>query len=159
MDPKLISEVNEYVVNIFNHILSIEERALAQSQFSDLTVNEMHVIEAISLQGASRSSDIADKLKITMGTLSVSIQNLVKKGYVERRRGEPDRRIVQLHLTKKGRLLYRLHRKFHMLMIQDTLAGMNPDEVDAVIKGLRNLDGFLIGKAQEFEVSEEDLHE
>lgn len=47
------------------------------------------------------SSEVAKELSITVGTLTVAINNLVKKGYVERIRSEDDRRVVKLGLTKK----------------------------------------------------------
>ncbi len=78
-----------------------------------------------------------------MGTLSVSIQNLVKKGYVERVSSPSDRRVVLLKLTKRGKLLYRMHRKFHLNMVAETLNGMEPEEAATLVKGLRNLHRFL----------------
>ena len=79
MDHSTILEMNEFLVSIFNEILLIEETSLKMSEFSDLSIKEMHTIEAIGLGGNLSSSEVAKKIAITMGTLSVSIQNLVKK--------------------------------------------------------------------------------
>lgn len=143
MDYELMEEMNEYLVMIFNEILVIEENSLKQSEFSDLTIKEMHTIEAIGLSGTLNTSDVAKKLSITVGTLSVSVNNLVKKGYVLRSTSEEDRRVVYLSLTKKGKLLYRLHHKFHLKMVAQTLTGLSEDESTALVKGLRNLHSFL----------------
>ena len=67
----------------------------------------------------------------------------MKKGYVERIRNDNDRRVVKLGLTKKGRLLYRLHDKFHRDMVKETLEGLNQEEAEMLIKGLKNLHVFL----------------
>src|SRR5699024_9264129 len=104
---------------------------------------EMHTIEAIGITGMPSSSEVARKLSVTIGTLSVSVQNLVKKGYVERIRLPEDRRVVRLKLTKRGKLLYRLHRKFHLNMVEETLQGLENNEAEVLIKGLRNLHTFL----------------
>lgn len=143
LEFETINEINEYLVMIFNEILLIEEDALKQSEFSDLTIKEMHTIEAIGLNGNLSSSEVAKRLSVTVGTLSVSVQNLVKKGYVERVRLPEDRRVVNLRLTKRGKLLYRLHRKFHLNMVNQTLSGLNDSEALALQKGLRNLHTFL----------------
>ena len=103
----------------------------------------MHTIEAIGLEGDLSSSQVAEKLSVTKGTLSVSIQNLVTKGYVERVRLEEDRRVVRLKLSKKGKLLFRLHRKFHLDMVRDTIVGLDKKEAEMLIKGLGNLHNFL----------------
>ena len=143
MDFETVQEINEYLVMIFNEILLIEESALKKSEFSDLTIKEMHTIEAIGLTAELSSSEVAKKLSVTVGTLSVSVQNLVKKGYVERVRLPEDRRVVNLRLTKRGKLLYRLHRKFHLNMVNQTLSGLSDVEAFALQKGLRNLHSFL----------------
>ena len=143
MDNGTVTKINDYLVQIFNEVLLIEENSLRQSEFSDLTIKEMHTIEAIGLEGDLSSSQVAEKLSVTKGTLSVSIQNLVTKGYVERVRLEEDRRVVRLKLSKKGKLLFRLHRKFHLDMVRDTIVGLDKKEAEMLIKGLGNLHNFL----------------
>lgn len=100
MEPNL-ETVNDYLVSVFNDILTIEESELKKSQFNDLSITEMHTIEAIGMYKKKTSSEVAKELSITVGTLTVAINNLVKKGYVERLRSEDDRRVVKLGLTKK----------------------------------------------------------
>lgn len=143
MDFETINEVNAYLVRIFNEIMQIEEDSLRMSTFANVSIKEMHTIEAIGLVENPTSTEVANKLGVTVGTLSVSIQNLVKKGFVERVSSPEDRRVVKLKLTKQGRLLYRLHHKFHMEMVRQTLNGLELDEAQALMKGLRNLNQFL----------------
>lgn len=142
MDP-LVDEINQYLVTIFNEVLSIEEDALKGSLFQDVSVKEMHTIEAIGMNRDRTMTQVANTLCVTVGTLTASIHNMVKKDYVERVRSEEDRRVVQLGLTKKGRVLYRLHDKFHREMVTETIDEMEPNEIDALIKGLRKLHEFL----------------
>lgn len=142
MDPK-INEINGYLVSIFNDVLMIEERTLQTSQFKDVSIKEMHTIDAIGMYQEHTTSEVAKKLGITAGTLTVSVNNLVRKGYVNRVRSEKDRRVVKLALTKKGRLLYRLHDKFHRDMVRETLTEMSEEEAEVLMKGLLNLHSFL----------------
>ncbi|WP_245175690.1 MarR family winged helix-turn-helix transcriptional regulator [Granulicatella sp. WM01] len=141
--------INEYLVNVFNKIMDIEETALKISRFSDLSIKEMHTIEAIGIANPLSSTEIAKKLNITVGTLTVAVNNLVRKGYVERLRLDDDRRVVRLKLTKEGKLLYRIHAKFHRLMVIETLKGMDEAEVRILVKGLKNLHTFLFEKQEE----------
>lgn len=139
----LVDEINECLVTIFNEVLTIEETALKGSMFKDISVKEMHTIEAIGMDRERTMTQVSTVLCVTVGTLTVSINNLVKKGYVERVRCEKDRRVVKLGLTKKGRLLYRLHDKFHRDMVKETIEEMDADEIETLIKGLRNLHIFM----------------
>ncbi|MGP6139685.1 MULTISPECIES: MarR family winged helix-turn-helix transcriptional regulator [unclassified Jeotgalibaca] len=138
-----IDQINHYLVSIFNEVLDIEEEALQVSNFSDISISEMHTIEAIGLYAEHTSSEVAKKLNITAGTLSVAIRTLVNKGYVVRLRREDDRRVIRLGLSKKGKLVYRLHDKFHREMVKRTIVGMEDEEVEVLLKGLKNLHSFL----------------
>lgn len=142
MEPQ-INEINEYLVSIFNDVLMIEERTLQTSQFKDVSIKEMHTIDAIGMYQEHTTSEVAKKLGITVGTLTVSVNNLVRKDYVNRVRSDKDRRVVKLALTKKGRLLYRLHDKFHRDMVRETIQEMSREEAELLMKGLINLHGFL----------------
>ena len=139
MEPNL-ETVNDYLVSVFNDILTIE---LKKSQFNDLSITEMHTIEAIGMYKKKTSSEVAKELSITVGTLTVAINNLVKKGYVERLRSEDDRRVVKLGLTKKGKLLFRVHQHFHREMVKNILKGMEQEEEQALLRALKNLHDFL----------------
>ena len=142
MEPNL-ETVNDYLVSVFNDILTIEESELKKSQFNDLSITEMHTIEAIGMYKKKTSSEVAKELSITVGTLTVAINNLVKKGYVERLRSEEDRRVVKLGLTKKGKLLFRVHQHFHREMVKNILKGMEQEEEQALLRALKNLHDFL----------------
>ena len=142
MEPNL-ETVNDYLVSVFNDILTIEESELKKSQFNDLSITEMHTIEAIGMYKKKTSSEVAKELSITVGTLTVAINNLVKKGYVERLRSEDDRRVVKLGLTKKGKLLFRVHQHFHREMVKNILKGMEQEEEQALLSALKNLHDFL----------------
>ena len=136
-------QVNDYLTSIFNNVLVIEESSLRGSQFKDVSIKEMHTIDVIGTMPNATPSDISKELLVTLGTVTTSLNNLERKGYIERRRSSIDRRIVHLSLTKKGRLLYRLHKRFHNRMVMQVVEGMSSEEKNAMQKGLQNLYNFL----------------
>lgn len=146
MDQDRVKRVNDQLVLIFNEILEIQERVLKKSRFSDLTLKEMHTIEAIAQDGSLSSNQVAKNLKVTPGTLTVAIQGLEKKGYVKRVKSDKDRRVVLLQLTDRGQAIYQVHKDFHQEMVEETLTGLDPKEVEVLTKGLNNLQQFLLKK-------------
>lgn len=98
--------LNSILVKLFNDIMHIEEHALITDEFKNLTVNDMHIIEAVGIDKPKKMSEIARQLGVTMGTLTTGINGLVKKGYVERHRSDKDRRIVYASLTTSGHKAY-----------------------------------------------------
>lgn len=135
--------VNDYLTSIFNNVLVIEESSLRGSQFKDVSIKEMHTIDVIGSMPNATPSDISKELLVTLGTVTTSLNNLERKGYIERRRSSIDRRVVHLSLTKKGRLLYRLHKRFHNRMVMQVVEGMSSEEQKVMQKGLQNLYNFL----------------
>ncbi|KXU05033.1 Transcriptional regulator of fatty acid biosynthesis FabT [Streptococcus oralis] len=135
--------VNDYLTSIFNNVLVIEEVSLRGSRFKDISIKEMHTIDVIGKFPEATPSKVSKELMVTLGTVTTSLNNLERKGYIERIRSDQDRRVVYLHLTKKGRLVHRLHKRFHKAMVEKIIDGMSPEEMDVMGKGLTNLYQFL----------------
>ena len=138
--------VNKLLVETFNDILYIEEKALKEGSFNDVSITEVHTIEAIGMYEKKMMSEVAKNLDITVGTLTVAVNKLVKKDYVQRFKSQDDKRIVLIGLTKKGRLLYRVHDKFHKDMVRETINGMSEDETRILAEALGRLNDFLTEK-------------
>lgn len=134
--------INELLVDSFNKITAIERDALKKGPLNDLTINELHAIEAIGTEERTMT-EIARRLNVTVGTLTTMVNRLVKKEYVERISSEEDRRVVKIILTKKGKFAYRLHDRFHHIMIRNMLADIDEAEYGVLIRALSALDRFI----------------
>lgn len=146
---QVTGRINELLVDVYTDILKIEENAFKAGQFSDASIKEVHTVEAIGMYEPKTMSEVARSLKITVGTLSVAINNLVKKGYVERYKSEDDRRLVKVGLTKKGRLLYRVHAQFHLDMVNSCTDDFSSQELEILEKALEKLNVYFSGKLYE----------
>jgi len=139
----IFDSLNSILVTLFNDIMSIEERALITDEFKDITVTDMHIIEAIGISEPRTMSIISKSLGVTMGTLTVGINGLVKKGYVIRTRGEKDRRIVYASLTDKGLAAYNHHMNFHKEMIDSISSDLTKEEAAVLTKTFTKLENFF----------------
>lgn len=139
----IYESLNSLLVTLFNDILSIEERALITEEFKDITVTDMHIIEAIGVKEPRTMSTISKSLGVTMGTLTVGINGLVKKGYVIRTRGEKDKRIVYASLTEKGKAAFIHHMRFHKNMIDEVTQDLSQEEAEVLIKTFSRLEDFF----------------
>ena len=135
--------LNNVLVRLFHDIMTLEEKAIRTGEFSEISNNDMHIIEAIGIDEPRNMSFVAKKLSVTVGTLTIAVNNLVKKGYVNRTRSEKDRRVVLISLTEKGRRAYEHHRLFHDKMIKATIANMSEQEEEVLAQALTNLIGFF----------------
>ena len=140
--------INDVLVHLFNEIMELEEQAIITEEYKDITNNDMHIIEAVGL-GGNKMSDIAAKLNITVGSLTTSMNSLVKKGYVKRERGEEDRRVVYISLSDKGKKAFVHHARFHKEMITSIMDEFDDDEKKILIRGLTKLDNWFKDKEEE----------
>ena len=135
--------INQVLVHLFNEIWALEEKAIISDEFKDLTNNDMHIIEAVGPGDGNNMSTIARKLRITVGSLTTSMNSLVNKKYATRSRSELDRRVVNICLTEKGIAAYRHHEIFHQQMTEAVLAQLKQNEIDILLHSLEKLSDFF----------------
>ena len=135
--------LNELLVKLFKDILEIESRSLITEEFSDITCNDMHIIEAIGVEEPRNMKTVASLMSVTTGTLTKAIESLCEKGYVTRERSTEDKRVVMIRLTDRGRSAYYHHEQFHRQMIQNIAAEMNEQETEVLIYALAKLVDYV----------------
>lgn len=138
--------LNTFFVETFNKILALEERYISRNTDSELSVRELHIIEAVSVLEATKSSTMsktAQHLSITIGALTTAVNVLVRKGYIKRGQDKSDRRVVYLHLTERGAEAEKIHQKFHQQMIGNVSESLSVEEFEALISSLEKLSNFF----------------
>ena len=137
--------INELLVEVFNNILDIEGENLRKHGVK-LSMTEVHVLEAIKNVEVATMGNVAQKLRVTLGTLTTSINVLVRKKYVERYRDESDRRRVFLVLTKQAHDVLKIHDQFHNDMINNVIKDLNIEKDEVLVKSLENLSRYFKNK-------------
>lgn len=135
--------INDFFVRIFNKILALEEHAIDEA---DISVNEVHIIEAVAELaqcGESTMKNIAKRLNLTPGATSVAVNTLVNKGYLRRENGLEDRRKIFIFITEKAQKAEEKHRNFHADMIHSIATRLNDEELATLSKSLISLEEFF----------------
>ena len=81
------------------------------AKLGKLSAPQLRTICVIGRNENIRMKDIADRMELTTGTVTVMIDRLQQMGLVERKRNESDRRSYKILLSEKGRRYYEEHRK------------------------------------------------
>ena len=68
----------------------------------NLTISQFGVLEAVYHLGPMQQNRLAKKILKSTGNMTLVINNLEKRGLVERQRDPADRRCIVVHLTKAG---------------------------------------------------------
>ena len=138
-------ELNNFLVKLFNNILKIEEDSLKKDEFRDLSVREMHILEAIEKGNSSQLmlSKIARGLSITPGTLTVAMNALERKGYLDRNKSATDGRVVEVKLTPKGKSANVWHAKFHHDLVDAVGNNLTEQELEVFTCGLKKITTYF----------------
>ena len=141
------TQLNDLLVKAFRNIEEIEEQSLRKSNGMDLTISEIHLIEAVGpLKEGSQGktiSEISEFLGISLPSVTLAINKLVKKGYVTKQKCDSDGRLVYVTLTRSGQKAEHAHRYFHRSMVRSISKSMDDAEKQALKKGIEKLNLFL----------------
>ncbi len=108
-------------------VLSSKVAALELSA-SGLTISQFGVLEVLFHKGDLTANDLSRKILKTKGNLTMVIDNLDRKGFVERRPCENDRRKIYITLTPEGRNLIEDVFPRHARSISDFMQVLTSDE-------------------------------
>lgn len=140
---KYLDLVNGIFVEIFNDILKIEEKAVVSASGAALTINEIHILEAVGPNTPLSMGNVAHRLGISLPALTIGVNRLVGKGYIERERLETDRRKVMVQLTRKGRKAYEHHMAYHKKMVEAIVDDLDLASMPVLVDGLKRLREFF----------------
>lgn len=136
-------EINRLLVDLFDDIVELERKVLITDEFKDISSNDMHIINAIGKKEPKNMSTLAGSLRVTVGTLTIAINNLVKKGYVNRFRSQEDKRVVLVSLSDKGENAYKHHEDFHKGFVEYVTKGLDMAQKSQLIGMLQKIHGFI----------------
>jgi len=70
-----------------------------------VSVPQLLCLQCLYENGKMSMSDIAENIMVNVSTVTGIVDRLEQKGFLERRRVSPDRRVITIALTEKGRSL------------------------------------------------------
>jgi DNA-binding MarR family transcriptional regulator len=72
-----------------------------------ISVSQCYILEALSSHSPLTMNELADKMYLSISTVTRVVDQLVKKGLVLREEGTHDRRIRTINMTPEGKTVYK----------------------------------------------------
>lgn len=128
--PAPISEtakLSHQLVELYERLSSWEQDVVKSS---GLSTPQMHTIEIVGHEDGSplRMKELAKKMGVTTGTLTVMIDRLEQQGLLKRTPHETDRRSYLIALTEKGQTLFAEHHQYHLRLTEEITATLSAEE-------------------------------
>lgn len=135
-----IEQLTNEIYGFFNRFASWEASIIRPS---DLTFSETHAIEMLGIYSKMNMKTLANKLAVTRGTVTVTVDRLEKGGYAKRSSIEEDRRSYIIELTPEGQQAFEEHHKHHLHLTEELMALLNKEEADTLLSMLQKFNENL----------------
>ena len=101
--------------------------------------SDFRVLEILLHKGPMPVNAIGPKVYLNPGSVSVAVDRLYKKGYVDRVECKEDRRIRTVSLTEKGRQVFGPMFRQHTALIKRAFQGISSTEMQQLEQVLKKL--------------------
>jgi DNA-binding MarR family transcriptional regulator len=122
-----IDRIAEKIIIFYEKISSWEQSVV---KGSGISTNQMHALEIIGRNKAMRMKDMAEKMGITTGSLTVTIDRLEKQGMLKRVPHAHDRRSYMIELTPKGEKHFLQHSQYHLDFTHEIVTTLDEKELE-----------------------------
>ena len=106
---------------------------------SGLSPAQMHTVEIIGHNQNMRMKELAERLGVTTGSLTVGIDKLEDLGLVERKPHESDRRSWLIVLTDAGKQMYEQHHKYHQEFTNEISRDLSLEQINNLTEHLNTI--------------------
>ncbi|NLW81910.1 MAG: MarR family transcriptional regulator [Desulfovibrionales bacterium] len=106
-----LERLSDLLVEFYEKLSSWEQAVVRDTP---ITLPQMHTLEILGQHPPLRMKELAAKMGVTTGTLTVNVDRLEKLGLVARIPHETDRRSILVGLTEQGRVLFQEHHAHHL---------------------------------------------
>jgi len=124
---KEVSALNTYI-KLVRAVESLNQRLYTSLGKYSLTESQFAVLEALYHLGPLNQRELSRKLLRSPGNITMVIDNLEKRNFVKRERGELDRRIYIIHLTPEGKDFIKRIFPEHLSSIVKELSVLSEEE-------------------------------
>lgn len=107
---------------------AFEARVLGHGTLGELTMSQFGVLEALYHLGPLCQGALSQKLLKSTGNMTLVLDNLEKRGLVQRIRSQEDRRMVTIELTCAGRERIEAIFPLHAAAIQAEMSVLTAEE-------------------------------
>jgi MarR family transcriptional regulator, 2-MHQ and catechol-resistance regulon repressor len=132
-NKKEVTALNTYI-KLVRAVESLNRRLYPLLLKHGLSESQFAVMEALFHLGPMTQRELSEKLLRSPGNITMVIDNLEKRNYVKRERGELDRRHYIIHLTLEGEKFVGKIFPEHVNSIVEELSVLSEEEQCALQK-------------------------
>jgi len=130
--------------------------ALKRFHEGTLSLVHLNLLMLLRFNGPLTMSRLAEMLDVSVASATGIVDRMEKKGVIERRRSDEDRRVVQVYVTEKGEQVFTQMQAERQANMMKMISKITDSDLKALLKGLRAVrearDKWLAEVAQQTKV-------
>lgn len=142
------SNIAKQLISLFDVISNEEAKNIKKMGLEELTLNEIRVLNKLREiefeYGEITSKLIIKKLKLTKGTVSIVINRLILKNFLEKENKKKDKRQINFFLKNKALYALKIYDSWEKEILETALNNVSKEEIIILEKVLLNITKNLI---------------
>jgi DNA-binding MarR family transcriptional regulator len=127
---EVLGELNQISLKDF-------QGALKRWQQGTLSLIHLNVLMQLRANGPTTMTHLAEMLDVSVASATGIVDRMEKKGVIERRRSDEDRRVVAVNVTDQGERVLNAMQEERHIRLTLLLAEISDDDLAALLQGLR----------------------
>lgn len=124
---------------LFQEMLRKLHTEFADNMVSDITPNQLMVLQCINDTGKATVSEVAGRIGVSLSAISAQVERLHRMGIVDRERDPDDRRVVWLFLTEDGRNLVATCMESRLKVVERYLGRLPQEDLNKLMDICTNI--------------------
>lgn len=117
----------------------VMDLAVKDMKKNGLSASEFAVLELLYHKGKIPMQRIGEKILVTSGSVTYTVDKLEEKGYLHRVPCPTDRRVTYAEITEDGKALFDRIFPDHAQVVEGIMDGLTPEEKEQAIQLLKKL--------------------
>ena len=129
-----VHEIKEALSSL---ILAMTQLERAGKCCYGISLSQCHIVEILRKKGELTMNELSRRMGLRKSTMTRVVNNMVRKGWIERGKDPEDGRLVHVRLTRKGRTLASTLDAASADCVERILNSIPPAEIPRIIDSVR----------------------
>ncbi|SCH48280.1 transcriptional regulator SlyA [uncultured Clostridium sp.] len=121
--------MEEYIIKFATIIKELKRKNRSVISSYKLSPNEIDILVALDMEVYDKAAEIAERFEISKSLVCRSVDSLIKKGYIDTKKDEKDKRITRLILKEDAKPIVKLLKENRNKTTEVILKGIDKDEL------------------------------
>ncbi|WP_246943760.1 MarR family winged helix-turn-helix transcriptional regulator [Bacillus pinisoli] len=142
---ELIDKYIDYSFSVTRKVESLIRKEIGD----DLTTEQHYTLKYVQAVDGCTSTELAEEFGVKKSAITGTINRLVERGLIDRKRDEGDRRVIYLSLTEKGHSVFNKTQQKVQNIVETIITKFEQAEIDEFMRTYEKLNQVLIDIKQE----------